>query len=77
MRHLVLVESIDGTFIHLLSEFSQTICSLFVKHTCLSTKTHDILKAFFLGDLHSFYHELVDMKEAFKAIKMLGHFPFS
>ena len=28
MRYLVTVELIDGTFIHLISEFSQTICSL-------------------------------------------------
>ena len=27
MRYLVTVELIDGTFIHLISEFSQTICS--------------------------------------------------
>ena len=27
MGYLVKVEQIDGTFIHLISEFSQTICS--------------------------------------------------
>ena len=44
-------------------------------NTCLSTKTYHILKTF-LWELHGFYHERVDMKEAPKAVEMLGNFLF-
>ena len=45
-------------------------------NTCLSTKAYHTLTTF-LWDLHGFYHEWADMKEALKAVEMLGNFPFS
>ena len=51
MRYLVTIELIDGTFIHLRSEFSQTVCSQWKGHRSFQMRFRWVFPSLFNWDI--------------------------